>query len=322
MKKGTVISLIIAGMLILLGAGLFAGAMSAIGWDFSKLSSDEFVTQTVEITKSFVAIEIEADTAKIRFVASQDDTMRVEYGDIEPVQYRVEVDNGILKIEVVDTREWYDYISIGFTPASYVTVYLPAGEYGALTIRHGTGDIELPDAFTFFELDIELSTGDVTVNSPVRNAVSITTDTGDISLTSAEAGALAVKTSTGSIKITNVSCAGDVSLHVGSGKSHLTNLRCQSLASTGSSGDITMKDVIASGAFEISRDTGDVTLERCDAASIKIQTDTGDVTGSLLSDKVFVYRTDTGDVDLPDTTTGGKCDISTDTGDIEIRIYS
>ena len=51
-----------------------------------------------------------------------------------------------------------------------------------------------------------------------------------------------------------------------------------------------------------------------------LETDTGDVTGTLLSNKIFMYDTDTGDVSLPSVMSGGKCQIETDTGDIEISI--
>ena len=51
-----------------------------------------------------------------------------------------------------------------------------------------------------------------------------------------------------------------------------------------------------------------------------VETDTGDVTGSLLSDKVFITKSDTGSIDVPKTVTGGKCEITTDTGDIKIEI--
>ncbi len=51
-----------------------------------------------------------------------------------------------------------------------------------------------------------------------------------------------------------------------------------------------------------------------------IKTSTGDVEGSLLADKVFIVNTDTGEVDVPKTTSGGKCEIKTDTGDVEINI--
>ena len=61
-------------------------------------------------------------------------------------------------------------------------------------------------------------------------------------------------------------------------------------------------------------------LERCDAAEIMINTDTGDVEGSLLSDKIFAAKSGTGDVEVPETGTGGRCIITTDTGDISITV--
>ena len=83
-----------------------------------------------------------------------------------------------------------------------------------------------------------------------------------------------------------------------------------------------MNDVIASGKFEIERDTGDVKFERCDAAEIFIETDTGNVKGSLLSEKLFIVDTDTGSKDVPKTVTGGRCEIDTDTGDVKITLVS
>lgn len=51
-----------------------------------------------------------------------------------------------------------------------------------------------------------------------------------------------------------------------------------------------------------------------------MQTDTGDITGTLLTEKVFAAKADTGDVDVPKTATGGKCEIITNTGDIQIKV--
>ena len=47
---------------------------------------------------------------------------------------------------------------------------------------------------------------------------------------------------------------------------------------------------------------------------------TGDVTGSLCSEKVFIARSDTGHISVPETVNGGKCSITTDTGDIIITL--
>ena len=70
----------------------------------------------------------------------------------------------------------------------------------------------------------------------------------------------------------------------------------------------------------IERSTGDIELNGCDAGEIFIETDTGNVEGTLLSEKVFVVTTDTGDKRVPNTTSGGRCEITTDTGDIYITI--
>ena len=61
-------------------------------------------------------------------------------------------------------------------------------------------------------------------------------------------------------------------------------------------------------------------LDVCVLAEIYIETDTGSVSGTLLSDKVFLAETDTGRVSVPKTTHGGRCEITTDTGNIRIEV--
>ena len=70
----------------------------------------------------------------------------------------------------------------------------------------------------------------------------------------------------------------------------------------------------------IERSTGDVIFNKSDAGEIYIETDIGDISGTLLTNKIFIYDADTGDVKLPSVMSGGKCQIETDTGDIEISI--
>ena len=70
----------------------------------------------------------------------------------------------------------------------------------------------------------------------------------------------------------------------------------------------------------IERSTGDITFDGCDADTIKVKTSTGDVSGTLLTEKIFFTETSTGDIHVPKSMTGGACEITTDTGDIEISI--
>ena len=81
-----------------------------------------------------------------------------------------------------------------------------------------------------------------------------------------------------------------------------------------------MTNVIAAEEFHLERDTGNIEFNGCDAETIYAKTTTGDVRGTLLSEKVFITETDTGNIDVPKTIAGGKCEITTDTGDINIKI--
>ena len=83
---------------------------------------------------------------------------------------------------------------------------------------------------------------------------------------------------------------------------------------------ISLKNVIATEKISIESDVGDIKFEGSDAAEIYFKTSTGDVAGTLLSEKIFITDTSTGRISVPKTTTGGKCEIKTSTGDIEIAI--
>ena len=104
---------------------------------------------------------------------------------------------------------------------------------------------------------------------------------------------------------------GDVKLAAVTGKT---------VGSSGGTGDVFFVGVVAEELLYIKRSTGDVKLSGCDAEEVVISTDTGDVYGSLLSDKLFIVESDMGDVDVPKTSSGGTCNITTNTGDIKITI--
>ena len=140
-----------------------------------------------------------------------------------------------------------------------------------------------------------------------------------ISLPQAELESLKVDLSTGKVTMEKLN-VGNLDISVTTGKVTLTDISCKNLTSTGITGDIALKNVVAAEKFSITRTTGDIRFDNCDAAQITATTNTGDIEGSLRTDKVFIAKTTTGDIELPETTTGGTCKLSTTTGDIEITI--
>ena len=237
----------------------------------------------------------------------------------ENAKHSVSVKDGILQIEIVDQRKWYERIGINFGTAKII-VYIPQDQYETLTIKGSTGKVNIPEGYGFTMLDIHQSTGDVTCQASVAETLKIKTSTGSIHVENVHTGRLELSVTTGNIITTNVSCSGDMQVSVSTGKTSLTNVTCKNLTTNGNTGDIVLKNVVAEEKLTIKRSTGYVKFEGCDAAAIQVQTDTGDVTGTLLSEMVFLCETDTGRVDVPKTTVGGLCEITTDTGDIRLKI--
>ena len=316
MSKSVKIWLIVATSLILVGGIIFGGIMMALNWDFSKISTVKYETNEYEISDNYKNLKVITDTADITFVPSEN-TKVVCYEEIKQ-KHLVTVQGDTLVIEAA-SKKWYEHIGINFGSPK-ITVYIPAGEYGALTIKGDTSDTEIPKEFGFESIDISQSTGNIKCFASANGDIKIKTSTGAIKVENITAGSLDLKVSTGDIIATNIECVGDLLVKVSTGKVKLENVKCNDIISSGDTGDITLKNVIADEKIDVERTTGDIKFDKCDASELIILTDTGDVKGTLLSDKVFIAKTDTGSVKVPETVSGGKCKITTDTGDIKIEI--
>ncbi len=319
MKRTTRIWTVIAAVLVAVGLITFAAVMSANGWDFTALNTRDYVTNTHEIGGAVSRISMDTDTADIVFAPSDNGKCRVVCYEESDRRHTVAAENGTLTVRAGEREAWYSYIGVGFTSAR-ITVYLPQEEYASLSLHGETGNVTVPEQFAFGTADITLSTGSVRFDASVSGTVRIQTSTGGIHVEGMRAGDLVLSATTGRITLYGVDCDGTVTLRTTTGRTDLTDVRCNRLTSGGSTGTAVLQNVVAEASISVERSTGDVKLDRCDAGELSVKTSTGSVTGSLLTEKVFVTHTDTGRVDLPATAVGGKCEITTTTGDIRIRI--
>ena len=342
----------LSGLLVIISAVVFALTACSV-----YVFGGGMEVKKTDITDSFEKINISVDTADVNFVLTNDDSCRVEAYDRKKIRYDVSVENGTLNVNTVDERRWFERI---FNPGgAKLTVYLPESEYDSFTIDASTGDITVPEDFKLGNLDIKLSTGDTTILASVVESIEIEGNTGDVTIKDITCGSLEVNISTGKTTISGVTASGEIDIEcttgdvnankinasgylsvetstgeivisdanctalitkVSTGKCNLSDINCESFESTGDTGDVSMANLIASGKISIERSTGDVRFDRCDASELDVETSTGSVRGTLLTEKVFVTGTSTGRVDVPETTTGGKCKITTSTGDIKIEI--
>lgn len=272
--------ILIAIMLVIAGAVICFAAAAFMDFDLGRLDSGEYKTNTVAINEQFSTIAVDTEEASVVIRPSEDGACRVVCVEEEKHRHEVKVENGTLRIWRPEWKE--SEIHFGaYIRETEITVYLPEGNFAALSVQ---------------------------------------TDTGDISVESLRAENIALETDTGDIRTQSLQCAGVMNAETDTGEVYLQDVTCGNLVSEGETGDITMERVIISGKCSIERETGDVVFRDSDAGEISVETDSGSVTGNLLSEKVFFTETDIGDVQVPQSIRGGTCRISTDTGDIRIEI--
>lgn len=280
MKKAKKTAIITAVILILLGLVLVIGTSVAIGFGFSSLNTVTYTEKDYLVSGPIQNIRILGDTADIRFVRSSGNLCAVTCTEQEGVTHTVSNDSGTLTIQRKDNRRWYDHIGIYWgQQETGITVFLPQTQLGSLHIETNIGDISIPSDYSFTCAELETSTGDISFAASV---------------------------------------AQDLTIHSHTGECHLWGVTARNIHMETSTGDVELQDVLAGDTLTITSKTGELELEHCDANSLILETATGDVDARLLTGKQFQATSSAGEVNVPPSTQGGSCKITTKTGDIEV----
>ena len=320
MKKGTIIALIVSAVLLVIGGILVVLGLSFAGNSFQE---SELIRQEVTFRESFDSIEIDTADCDVNFAmfSGRDDCM-VEFREYERANHSVVVEDGTLKIKMIDERKWTDYVSIfhifGRTESMEMTVYLPAAEYASLQVRTDTGDIVVSEEPSFIEMILRSDTGDISCVGVSGDVLDCMTSTGDISVQNSAPNLTKLHSSTGDLKVSVVACE-EMHLQTSTGKVDAENVTAPMLSCTSDTGEVELEGVLAENYLQIRTTTGDVGIENCDAGRVDIETDTGDVEGHFLTPKWFSAFSDTGNVNVPNTPEGGDCRIESNTGSIHFE---
>ena len=310
--------ILIATAFIVCGLILFCAIMTVNGWDFKKLSTVQYITNEHVISEEFNSIEINATTADVTFLKSNNSENKIVCYENKKLTHQITVTEGVLTVTEKDERTWRDYIGINFESPK-ICVYLAGEEYENLTVNLTTGDVNIAKGFLLKTLSVEVFTGDVACFASANELLKISSGTGDLSLEKVKCGVVELITSTGDIDGDGIDCD-KLEVTVTTGDVELENLSCKSFISNGGTGDILLKNALVEGKLSIERNTGDVELNNSDGGEILIVTTTGDVECSLRSSKVFTVETSSGDKRIPSSNEGGVCEIRTSTGDIDVNI--
>ena len=320
MKKGTIIALIVAFLLILTGGVILVMGLSYAG---DSAQESKLTQQEMTVKESFDSIHIDTADCDVNFAmfSGRDDCM-VAFREMDGVNHSVVVEDGTLKIKMTDDRKWTDYVGIfhfGRTETMEMTVYLPAAEYDSLQVRTETGDITLTQEPFFREVMLRSDTGDIScVMGVAGDLLDCMTSTGDITVQNSAPGSIKLQSNTGDLKV-SVVAVDEIHMTTNTGEGDAENVNVQMFTCQTDTGDVELEQVLAEDYLQVFTDTGRVEVDNSDAGTVNIETDTGDVSGHFLTPKWFSAQSNTGDVNVPHTRDGGECRIQTDNGDIHFE---
>ena len=316
MKKIVIIPIVLGIALVAAGTAITIYAATQLK-DNAGLAH---ITNTHDVEESFDNIEGSFSTADFDIKLASDGKVKVECEEKEKQYHEVKVEDNTLKIKLIDERKWYQRWFDWDFRSLKVTLYVPEKAYDNFEVTNSTGHINVESHVSFSKMTAKTSTGSVTIKSNVTGEVKVKTSTGSINLENITTGNVNTESSTGSSNFNKVTVLGDVYTKLSTGSFKFNDSTCENLTSNASTGSAKINNSIVNNHMEIKRSTGSVDFYNADANSVKVKTDTGHVKGNFLTDKVIYAKSDTGSISVPHLSSGGLCEIETDTGSIKIEI--
>lgn len=187
--------------------------------------------------------------------------------------------------------------SIGGYQQEYVTVYIPAGsEFSRVEIENTSGDVTLSE-FYAEELSLIADYGDVTMTNVGSENADITLNSGELDITDYEGDEFSVTADYGDVSIENAKVSA-ANLTLNSGELDLISVSCTDLKIESDYGDVDTRDVTTASAV-LDLNSGSADLENFAADNIKVTVDYGDADIELaekLKDYDYDLQTDYGTV--------------------------
>lgn len=301
MKTAKKITIIIAAALVAIGLIISLCTLIPLNFNFASLNTFHSAVNTYTVNESFRSIRIEDVECDIRLMVSDDDKCHVNCVEEEKISHTVKVTDDTLKIERKDNRRWYEQIQFFYWEDMRIDIYLPKTEYTDLYIMSTSGDIKISENISF--------------EKAVFNNIS-----GDINISKISADYIDIQTTSGDITLNSVNADSELKLRSVSGDLDIADVDCRNISAETTSGNQVLADVIAEKNMKINSVSGDIYFKQSDSDDIFVNTTSGNVSGTILSDKIFNVDTTSGDIDVPKSAVGGKCEITTTSGDINIDL--
>lgn len=232
--------------------------MMALGWNFTKLSTVNYETNTYEIQENYDNLFIHTQTSDVEIVPSVDGKTTVICKEETKLKHSVSVVDGTLTIRLEDSTKWYDHIGIRFGKPK-ITVAVPEKALNAVTLKLTTGDVVVKN-LTAQQMELDLTTGDMKLSQINCRNLNVKGTTGDIILQNVIAeGLLKVKGTTGDIKLQH--CDGEeLDIKTTTGDITGTLLSPKQFTAKTTTGSVKVPQNGAGGPCSLKATTGDIKI--------------------------------------------------------------
>ncbi|MBQ9187976.1 MAG: DUF4097 family beta strand repeat protein [Clostridia bacterium] len=241
MSKGTVIALVIAGVLVT--AGLVLGAVATANG--LSTTDTRYTKKVTTVDSTVTALTVLTADENVRILPASDGACRVEAWESDKLTFAVETDGTTLTVREIDNRTWLDRVGLHFGWLSGeqrgVAVYLP-GALDTLTVETSSGSVRAE-------------------NQTVRGAASIKTTSASIRIDTLQAGSLTATATSGSIRLYHIQTAGKVEANGVSGSVTLEDVQAEAITVSATSGSLKLSEAKADGAIEVKGASGSITVE-------------------------------------------------------------
>ena len=274
------------------------------------------------VDSEFSSIRVRVRESDVNILRSEDGESRVDCVDHERVYHRVFTEGGVLNIEEVDERRWFERIK-SFSKSLKVNIYLPEAAFDSLDIETMSGDIKVDGGFAFNNARAKTLSGDVEFFAPVHGELELSSTSGDVhSKGQSELDKLTVHSISGDVKLSGFVCTLLAEAGSTSGDIEAAEITCESGRFKSVSGDTKLRGIVCADLLEIASTSGDVRFENCDGASIALSPVSGDIKGSLISGKHFTAKSMSGIIRLPkeNPNPNGECTAKTVSGSINLSL--
>ncbi len=315
MKNSTKIILIVSAALFFAGIVMVC-VFCALGGSFDTQGLQE---KTHSVYGTVTDVKVTLRGTDFLLEPSPDGTVYARCKEAENITFTVENKDGTLSVTENDNRKWYEFIGISLQPQT-VTLYLPAGEYGNLTVETSAGRIKCWESFIFENAVLTASSGSVECYAAVKRTLQAETSSGKIEVKNADADKVLLTASSGRIILSD-SEPSLAELTSSSGSINLRDVTCSTLIAAATSGRISLDRTVAQNSLWAKTTSGAIQLQRCDASSLDLEATSGLISATLLTGKVYNVSTGSGSAKYPASDLdGGVCNVTTTSGSVKITV--